>query len=252
MFTASRGPLPSGARLALLAAAVVAYALAAWAVTPGFFDGIAPPQPYRWVSPPPQFRSTNQQPESGHQSVKVGSNDKVDPATVFTQDGQAAIAFIPGAFTAPADRSPVSIDIKPQVVFPDPGGTHLSTNVYCVTSSSPLASGQQVLVTLQYSSQLPAPSDLYVYQGSGPWQKIGNTGTAAPFYISARSSTLGCFAAGYAANAAQTAQGARVSGGQTLPIIVALVILVVVLAGIPLAVLRRRGSFDEDEEEDAG
>jgi hypothetical protein len=168
---------------------------------------------------------------------------------VFTQDGQAAIAFTPGAFVTPPNGSPVSIDIKPQPVFPDPGAINLSTNVHCLTSSSPLAAGQQVLVTLQYSDQLPAPSDVYVYQDNGPWRGIGNTGTAAPFYISARSGTLGCFAAGYPANAKQSAQGARVSGGQTVPIIVALAILVVVLAGIPLAVLRRRGGGDEEEEE---
>jgi hypothetical protein len=234
-------------RLALLVAAVVAYALAAWAVAPGFYDGIAPPQPYRWVSPPPQFRGSNQQPLSGHQSVKIGTNGKTDPATVFTQDGQAAISFTPGAFVTPPDRAPVTIDIKPQPVFPDPGGIHISTNVYCVTATSTLAAGQQMLVTLQYSDQLPAPSSMYAYQGSGPWQNIGNTGSAAPFYLSARSSTLGCFSAGYPANAGQTAQGARVSGGQAVPIIVALAILVVVLAGIPLAVLRRRSGGDEEE-----
>jgi len=236
------------ARLALLVAAVVAYALAAWAVAPGFYDGIAPPQPYRWVSPPPQFRGSNQQPLSGHQSVKVGTNGKTDPATVFTQDGQAAISFTPGAFVTPPDHAPVSIDIKPQPVFPDPGGIHLSTNVYCVTATSTLAAGQQLLVTLQYSDQLPAPSSMYAYQGSGPWQNIGNTGSAAPFYLSARSSTLGCFSAGYPADAGQTAQGARVSGGQAVPIIVALAILVVVLAGIPLAVIRRRSGGDEEDE----
>jgi len=233
-------------RATLLAAAVIAYAAAAWAVAPGFYDGIAPPQPYRWISPPPQFRSTNQQPLTGHQAVRVASNGKVDPGSVFTQDGQAAISFIAGAFVAPSSGSPVTIDIKPQTVVPDPGPTHLSTNVYCVTSSSPLAAGQQVLVTLQFSDQLPAPSDVYEYQADGPWQKIGNTGSAAPYYISARASALGCYAAGYPANAKQSAQGARVSGGQTVPIIVALAILVVVLAGIPLAVLRRRGG-QEDE-----
>ncbi len=234
-------------RATLLAAAVVAYAAAAWAVAPGFYDGIAPPQPYRWVSPPPQFRSSNQQPLSGHQAVRVASNGKVDPGSVFTQDGQAAISFVPGAFVAPSNGSPVTIDVKPQTTFPDPGGTHLSTNAYCVTSTSPLAAGQQVLVTLQFSDQLPAPSDVYEYQADGPWQKIGSTGSAAPYYISARSSALGCYAAGYPANAKQAAQGARVSGGQTVPIVVALAILVVVLAGIPLAVLRRRG---EQEDED--
>jgi hypothetical protein len=230
---------------------VVGYALAAWWVAPGFYDGIAPPQPYRWVSPPPQLKGSNQQPLPGHGTARVASNGVVDPGSVFTQDGQAAIAFVPGAFMTPADRAPVAFDIKPVAEFPDPGQIHLATNVYCFTSSSPLQPGKDVLITLQYSDQLPAPSDIYQYQGDGPWQKIGSTGSAAPFTIAVRPTSLGCFAGGYPANAAQTA-GARVGGGQTLPIIVALVILVVVLAGIPLAVLRRRRTSDEewDEEED--
>jgi hypothetical protein len=97
---------------------------------------------------------------------------------------------------------------------------------------------------------VPAPGDLYGYQGSGPWRKLGSTGSAAPYTISVRSSFLGCYAAGYPANVQSSTQGARVGGGQTLPVIVALAILLVVLAGIPLAILRRRGLADEDEEED--
>ena len=102
-----------------------------------------------------------------------------------------------------------------------------------------MASHAQVLITLRYSNGVPAPGDIYGYQGQGPWQKLGSTGSAAPYTISTRASSLGCFAGGYPANTA-SAQGTRVGGGQTLPIIVALVILVVVLAGIPLAILRRR------------
>ena len=234
-------------RVALLALAAAAYAAAAWAVAPGFYDGIAPPQPYRWISPPPQFKSSNQQPLSGRGSARVASNGSVDPGSIFTQDGQAALSFVPGAFVAPADRSPVTFDIKPVAQFPDPNGTHLATNVYCFTSNSPLAPGKDVLVTLQFSDQLPSPSDLYEYQGDGPWMKIGNTGSAAPFYLAARATSLGCFAAGYAADAKQTAQGARVGGGQTLPIIVALAIVVVVLAGVPLAMMRRRNAADGEE-----
>ena len=233
-------------RLTSLAVAAVAYLLAAWSVHPGFYDGIAPPQPYRWVSPPPQFKSNNQQPLPGHSTIRVGSNGVVDPGNVFTQDGQSAISFVPGAFVAPPDRSPVTIDIKPVAQFPDPGPIHMSTNVYCVTSSSPMTQGKDVLMTLQFSDQLPAPGDVYEYQNDGPWQKIGNTGTAAPFYVSARATALGCFAAGYPANANQSAAGARVGGGQTLPIIVAIAILVVVLAGVPLAVLRRRSGGEEE------
>lgn len=230
---------------ALLALAAAGYVLAAWAVAPGFYDGIGPAAPYHWVSPPPELKSGNQPPSDGRGSVKVATNGVVDPGTIFTQDGQAAVSFVPGAFVTPPDRSPVTIEIKPVAQYPDPRSLKLATNVYCFTSSSALASGKDVLVTLTYSNQLPAPSDMYVSQNNGPWRKIGSTGAAQPFAISARSTTLGCFAGAYPANANQTASGLRLSGGQTLPILVALAILVVVLAGVPLAVLRRRGGEDE-------
>jgi hypothetical protein len=233
-------------RAAVLALAAVAYGAAAWTVAPGFYDGIAPPAPYRWVSPPPQFRASNQQPLAGHVTIKV-SGGRVDPGSAFTQDGQAAVSFGAGAFVPPTDGSPVVIEIQPQAAFPDPGDVTLATNVSCFTSSSPPAAGKELLVTLQYSDQVPAPADVYGYQPGGTWTRIGSTGSAAPFYIAARTTTLGCFAGGYAKNAGRTAQGARL-GGQALPVIVALAILVVVLAGIPLAVLRRRQDEEEDED----
>jgi hypothetical protein len=234
-------------RVVLLALAAAAYGLAAWMVTPGFFDGIAPSSPYRWVSPPAQFKSSNQAPLSGHGSVKVGSNGVVDPGTAFTQDGQGSVSFVPGAFVPPADHSAVNITIAPTAQFPNPNGIHLSTNVYCFTSSSPLAPNAQVLISLRYSSGVPAPGDVYGYQDQGPWRRLGSTGSATPYTISTRTTSLGCFAGGYPANA-QSAPGARLGGGQTLPIVVALIILLVVLAGIPLAVLRRRQEPPPSEE----
>jgi hypothetical protein len=242
--------------LAVLVLAVVAYALAAWSVAPGFYDGIAPPQPYRWVSPPSQFRSSNQPPLSGHATFRVATNGVVDPGSVFTQDGQAALSFVPGTFQAPADRSPVAIDIKPQPTFPDTGRVQLVTNVYCFTSTSPLLSGRDPLVTLQFSSQVAQPADVYGYQGGGPWRKIGNTGSAAPYYIAARITALGCFAAGSerSAEASGSAGSSGASGasgasgpGQALPIVAVLAVAIVVLAGIPLLVLRRRGADEDDE-----
>ena len=232
--------LPRNRRVALLALAAAAYGVAAWMVTPGFFDGFAPPPAYRWVSPPPEFKSSNQPPLSGQGSVKVESNGVVDPGTAFTQDGQASLSWVPGTFVAPADHSAVNVDITPEAHYPNPTGIHISTNVYCFTSSSPLAPHEQALVGLRFSSGLPAPSDIYGYQGQGPWQRFGSTGSAAPYTISQRVSSLGCYAAGFPANA-QSAPGPRLGGGQTLPVVVALIILLVVLAGIPLAILRRRG-----------
>jgi hypothetical protein len=178
--------------------------------------------------------------------VRVASNGTVDPGSIFTQDGQASLSFVPGAFVPPPDRSPVTIDIKPVSPCPNPAGIHVATNAYCFTSSSPMTPGRDVLVTLQFSDQLQGPSDVYQYQDNGPWRRLGNTGAAQPFYIAIRATSLGCFAGGFPANANQ-ATGTRVSGGQTLPIVVALGILIVVLAGVPLAVLRRRGAQDEED-----
>jgi hypothetical protein len=234
--------------VAVLALFAVAYSAAAWAVAPGFYDGIAPPAPYRWVSPPPQLRATNRPPESGHAAFRAGAGE-VDAGTAYTRDNQVSVAFGPGAFETPPDRAPVAVDIAPQASFPGPGDVHLATNVYCITSSSPLAPGQTVLVTLQYSDQLPAPSDVYGYQGAGPWRKIGSTGAAPPYYVAARTGRLGCFAGGYPANARQAAGGLRLDG-QLLPVIAALAIVVVALAGIPLAVLRRRGPVHDEEVQD--
>lgn len=242
MVTAAAGLRPRP--LPLLAVAVVAYALAAWAVAPGFYDGIAPPQPYRWVSPPPQLRSTNQQPLSGHGTARVGTQGVVDPGNVFTQDGQAALSFLPGSFVTPAGDAPVTLDIQPQSTYPSPTGFVLATNVYCFTSSSPLVPDKSPLVTLQYSTITSAPTDVYQYVPGGTWRKLGGTSSAAPFYIAARANTLGCFAGGY--NPAHPAPG---SGATTLPVVAGLAVAVVVLAGIPLLVLRRRGLEEDGEEE---
>src|SRR5256885_15864719 len=65
--------------------------------------------------------------------------------------------------------------------------------------------------------------------------------TLFPYTTLFRSTMFGYFAAGYAATS--PAPGAvTVGGGQLLPIIVAVLIVLVVLAGLPLAVMRRRRS----------
>jgi len=227
--------------LIVLSLTVVAYSLAAWAVAPGFYDGIAPPQPYRWVSPPPQFRASNQPPLTGHATVRVASNGLVDPGSVFTQDGQAALSFVPGTFVTPPDRSAVTIDIRPQATNPDPSPVRMVTNTYCITATSPLVAGKDPLVTLQFSGSVAQPNDVYEYQGTGPWRKVGNTGSAAPYYIAARITELGCFAAGSVPSGSS-------GGGQQLVVLAVIAVGVVVLAGIPLLVLRRRRSDDDYED----
>jgi hypothetical protein len=235
--------------LAALVLVAAAYLLAAWSVPPGFFDGFAPPVPYRWGSPPPQFQRGNQSPLPGHGQAILTESGQValENGAVSTGDNQAAISFVPGSIAAPSNHSPVTFDIKPVASYPNPGSIRLATNVYCFTSSSPVADGRDVLITLTYSTGIPAPTDIYGYQGSGPWQKIGSTGTAAPYSISAQARWLGCFAA--ASTQPSSSGGLSLGGNQTLPVLVAVLILLVLLAGLPLAFLRRRREAEGDDED---
>lgn len=238
-------------RAGWIALAAAAYVLAAWAVRPGFFDGSAPTEPYRFVSPPPALAHMNQPPLPGHGTLRVNpATNQVDPGSVFTSENQpqASLSVLPASFPPPAGKAAVSIDIKPSASFPATTGLQCQTNVYLITASAPLE--KEALVTLRFSDAVPAPSDVYrAPENGGGWTRIGSTGASSPFYISARTTELGYFAGCFPANAAATASGPRVGGGQTLPIIVALAILLVVLGGIPLALMRRRGADQREGEE---
>ncbi len=233
-------------RTVLLATAAAAYLVAAWTVAPGFYDGLAPPQPYHWVCPPPQAIGGNVAPRSGHLDIKV-INGISDANSAFTADGQVVIGFLPGVFDV-TGRTSISVDITPVNPCPNPPGLHFATNTYQITASAPLlkAAGLE----LRYSDLVPAPSDVYyATSADGPWKSIGAAQQAQPFTIDTTTRQFGYFAAGYPSNATHPSS----SGSQLIPIAVALLIVVVLIAGLPLAVLRRRraGGGEEDAEEDA-
>ncbi len=230
-------------RTVLLATAATAYLLAAWAVAPGFYDGFTPPQPYNWVSPPPQSAPGNQPPRLGHLDIKV-INGVSDANSAFTDDGQVVIGFLPGAFDVTGKTS-ISVDIHPVANFPTPTGLHFATNVYLITGTAPLVMAANLV--LRYSDIVPAPSDVYFAPGAdGGWKSIGAAQQSQPFTIDTSTRQLGYFAAGYPANATR----APGTGSQLLPIAVAILIVGVLIAGIPLAVLRRRRAGDQAEDSD--
>jgi hypothetical protein len=230
-------------KLILLAFAAALYAIAAWQVAPGFYDGFQPPAPYTWVSPPPGVQNPGQ-PRSGQATARV-TRGIVDPGTAFTDDGQAMLSWVPGAFQTPAGGSSVTVRLVP-VAHEGPPNTKLSTNVYQITATSPLTS-KGAVVTLRYADQVPAPSTIWELDSSGTWRSLGSNANSPTFTITATTQTLGYFAAGYPANITPPPNAARISGGQLLPILVASAILLVVLAGVPLAILRRRGAEAEVE-----
>jgi hypothetical protein len=234
-------------RPALLAAAVATYMVAAWMVAPGFYDGFGPLQPYNWTCPPPQA-GANIKPSAGHLDIKVVGGVS-DANSAFTQDGQVVIGFLPGAFDA-TGKTTISVDITPLPTCPKPPGIQFVTNAYQISATAPLKMSATLL--LRYSNLEPAPSDIYVASDpAGPWKSIGAQQQSQPFTIVTKTSSFGYFAAGYPA-ASPTPGAVTVGGGQLLPIVVAGLVVLVVLAGVPMAVLRRRraGKSDADEHED--
>ena len=232
----------------LLGSAAAVYLTAAWMVAPGFYDGFAP-QPYNWTSPPPQAALGNIPPRSGHLVIKV-IDGVSDANSAFTEDGQVVIGFLPGAFDV-TGRTSVTVDIKPESTYPPPNGLHFATNVYLITADAPLVKDANLV--MQYSDLVPAPSFIYLaVDANGQWKSIGGN-EGQPFTLQTTTRQFGYFAAGYPAGATSRTPS---SASQLLPIAVAVLIIGVLVAGIPLAMVRRRraaaGDGDEpDEDEEA-
>lgn len=227
----------------LLVVATVAYLVAAWMVAPGFYDGFAPQQPYNWVCPPVHI-SGNQPPTSGHLVIQV-INGVSDANSAFTDDGQVVIGFLPGAFDS-TGKTTITVDIKPVSPCPKPPGLTFATNAYQITADAPLV--MKANLVMRYSDIIPAPSNVYYAASSdGPWTGIGVQSEAQPFTVNTRIDKFGYYTAGYPTSS--VSHGGASS--QILPIAIAVLIAGVLVAGIPLAMMRRRRAAGEPDEDDA-
>jgi hypothetical protein len=85
-------------------------------------DGIGPPQPYRWVNPPPDLASTNQSPSAGAFHVPLDPDGS--HAEVFvTSDNQVTVIAPQGAFATKAGQIEVTLSVTPldPATLPSPG-----------------------------------------------------------------------------------------------------------------------------------
>jgi len=232
-------------RLALLAAAVTLYVLAAWTVAPGFYDGFGPPAPYNWTCPPAQA-GANMKPGPGHTDFKVIGGVS-DAGSAYDRDGQIVIGFLPGAFD-PAGKTTIGVDVTPLGSCPQPPGIQFVTNVYQITGTASIVKAANLVV--RYSNLEPAPADVYfATDPAGPWKGLGIAQQAQPFTVVTSTKQFGYFAAGYLSASPPPGTPSVGGGSQTLPIIVAALIVLVILAGVPLAMLRRRQTGGGVEEE---
>jgi hypothetical protein len=75
-------------------------------------DGIGPPQPYRWVNPPPDLASGNQPPSSGVFHVPLGAGGST-ARTFVTSDNQITIVVPQGAYADEPGQIEVTLKVDP-------------------------------------------------------------------------------------------------------------------------------------------
>jgi hypothetical protein len=75
-------------------------------------DGIGPPQPYRWVDPPPDLAPNNQPPSSGVFHVPLDAGGSAQSAFV-TSDNQVTIIVPQGAFASRPGQIEVTLTVDP-------------------------------------------------------------------------------------------------------------------------------------------
>ena len=75
-------------------------------------DGLGPPQPYRWVSPPPDLAATNQPPSSGMFHVPLDTNGS-RPEVFVTSDNQVTVIVPAGVFRLKAGQVEVKLTVAP-------------------------------------------------------------------------------------------------------------------------------------------
>jgi hypothetical protein len=161
-------------------------------------DGVLPPQPYRYLHPPPPLASENSPPESGTSSLKVaGGRSKA--GFLFTKDTQAGIVVPAGAMVTASTATSIRIHISP-VETPGNLPQHYAAegNAYSVTATgepgnTPVRLVRRVNLTLRWPHP---PLAIYKYTG-GKWSQVcySDNATFTTSTMACPTSTLGIFTA---------------------------------------------------------
>lgn len=188
---------------AIVGAAVLAGYVAVALVTPGgptrpLFDGIAPPAPYRWVNPPPDFAPGNGKPESASHDLALGASGS-DASSIATPDGQAAIVLKEGSFAARKGEKTVVIRIDPldpATFGRPPSEQRYDGNAYRYVAAYK-SSGEEAKLTQPATVvlQFPIVSTHLLRRDGNAWTDLKANPVSASLQIFATSATLGVFVA---------------------------------------------------------
>ena len=108
-------------------------------------DGLAPPTPYRWVSPPPDLAASNKPPASTRFTVELTAEGS-QLGAFSTSDGQVNLVLSQGAVPPRSGQRGVEVTIEPvdpATLGPAPSGLVTAGNAYQIQASYQ-PSGDQV------------------------------------------------------------------------------------------------------------
>jgi hypothetical protein len=162
------------------------------------FDGFAPPQPYRWVSPPPRFADSNQPPQGASVAVPMAAAGS-ESVSVATGDAQAFFIAAQGAFPARPEQRSVSVTITPEdpaEFGPAPDGLVVDGNAYSFEaryqpSGEDAPPEKPVSIVLRY----PVHATELLRRSRGAWTRLETIRVPASLEVFADTSELGTFAA---------------------------------------------------------
>jgi hypothetical protein len=244
------------AAIAYLAGAALSGHLSVLARHP-LMDGFVSPQPYRWVSPPPEDAGSNQPPANARMLLNLPHQQGI--GYVHTSDGQVQLIIGKGTWNVPAAKGQagvlVTVDpLDPAKYSKAPSGLTISGNVYRIATTfqpsgvaAPTFTAPVTLIMeyppLATVGVAPPPRTILWSKDGTTWTRVAtqNAHLQQSAYATVRRSGY------YAVSVSPSAIAATSSGhGRLIGIVVFAALAVFVLAAAAYVVSAvRRGRRDE-------
>jgi hypothetical protein len=185
-------------------------------------DGLAPPTPYRWVSPPPEMAASNKPPASTRFTVDL-TPEGSQLGAFSTSDGQINLVLSQGAVPARPGQTGVEFAVEPvdpATLGRPPSGLITAGNAYRIQGSyQPSgdkvdALGGQSSVGLVYPLLATAVADPGGHQvlssaDGQAWEALQSTDTPGTHQVSARLARTGYVVVGVTPSAAGSGSDPR-------------------------------------------
>lgn len=160
------------------------------------FDGLIPPQPYRWARPPANLAATNQSPLPGEGDIPLTASGS-EARSVPTGDGQAIVIFAKGGVAPREGESLLKAKVTaldPSTLLPAPPARRIDGNAYqieavYVASGQPAVLRKPITVDLRY----PIHAEEILRLSDSAWQILPTTRFAPSLTLVAFSDQLGIF-----------------------------------------------------------